>query len=291
MTVNPLVWAFVGVAVLTIMDALVKALSASFPTFQIVFLRFAFMGAWVGLLLIATRPGWPRRDRLRAHLGRAVMMVITTSSFFYALGHLPLAEVFAISFTAPIFMAIFGAIFLKEKLRLSIAGAIALGFVGMLVTVLGGADGTLTLRGEPFALACAFTAPVAYALGIVLLRSQTAHEHITLIVFVQALLVALLLVPLQALGFKALTATDWLLFAVIGLFGAVGYLAFAAALAKISVARFSIADYTGLIWAAVLGYVFFDEVPRATVWLGAALIIAGCLIVLRAKEAAKAKPA
>ena len=99
-----------GIALLTGMDALAKALAGGYGTFQIVFFRYA-----VSLLLFAAaipllRPQWPRRERLRAHAARAVLTMVTGVTFFYALGKLPFTEVFAIAYTGPIFVALFGAL-------------------------------------------------------------------------------------------------------------------------------------------------------------------------------------
>lgn len=282
----PLLLALAGTAVLTGMDALVKFLSASFPTFQIVLLRYAMMVLWMLGPIALMRPGWPLRARLPAHAGRAALNVLTAGTFFYALGRLPLAEVFALSFTSPIFIAMFGALLLGERLRWRVVVAIAAGFAGMLVIVAAGAGSSAGGPAEPLAIAAALAAPVTYALGIVLLRAQTAHEPPMVIVFVQGVLVLLFVAPIAAIDLRPPQGTDWLAFALVGLFGAVGHLAFAHALARTTAARFSVAEYTGLLWAALFGYVFFAEVPTLNVWVGAALIVAGCLLVLRQRAPA-----
>lgn len=290
-TVPPFFLALSGMALLTGMDAMVKSLSGGYPTFQIVFLRFAFSAFSIGALVFALKQDWPERHRLKAHLARAVLMIITASSFFYALGRLPLADVFALSFTSPIFIALFAALLLKEHVKPIITGAIALGFAGMLVIVFGAervADGRVY---ETFALACALLSPVSYALGIVLLRAQTAHEPIFVIVSVQAAMVALILAPVMAFQFVMPTLNDWLWFGLLGACGTIGYLAFASGLKQITAARFSVVEYTGLLWAALFGYVFFHETPKLHVWLGAGLIIAGCLLVLWYRDKPKVEDA
>ncbi len=291
----PFVAACLGMALLTGMDALVKALSGGYPTFQIVFMRFAVTALLVGLAAILLgkfwlhpRKFWPRRDMLMTHAGRALLMVVTTSSFFYALGRLPLADVFALSFTSPIFTAVFAAAFLKERVTPAIGGAIAMGFLGMLVIVFGASRGVAGITYPPLALACALLSPVTYALSIVLLRAQTAQESISVIVTTQALLVALMLAPAVAVQFVWPSERDWLVFLLLGALGSAGYLAFASGLKHITAARFSVVEYTGLLWAALLGQVFFRETPPVTVWLGAALIIAGCLVVVGRQSAKKA---
>jgi drug/metabolite transporter (DMT)-like permease len=277
--------AVLGIAFLTVMDAIAKALTADYGTLQIVLARFAFATLWIGAVAAATRPGWPRRDRLAAHALRALLMIVTTSAFFYALGHLPLADVFVLAYTAPIFVALFGALLLKEKVGGTTMVAIACGFVGVIVIALGGA-GTSADGTRPWlAIGCAVASPVTYALSTVLLRAQTAHESVVTIVLTQSLIVTSILVPATVLHFQMPTQADWLAFAALGFCGAAGYLAFAHAIAKLPAAQTAVADYSGLIWAAAIGYFYFAETPRPTMWLGATFIVGGSILMLRAKKA------
>jgi S-adenosylmethionine uptake transporter len=278
----PFFVASVGMALLTVMDALVKALSTNYATLQIVFIRFLLMGLIIAALVVAARESWPQRDRLKIHFGRAILMLITSTTFFYALGHLPLAEAFVLALTSPIFIALFGALFLKEAVKPAVAGAIVAGFAGVLVMVFGGEHASTTKPYEPLALACALTSPVSYALGIVLLRAQTAREPVTVILSTQALMAAAMMVPFTlAMPPPMPSASEAIAFAGVGLLGAAGHLAFGNGLKRMPAARFAMIEYTGVIWAALLGYAFFSEIPRVTAWLGGALIVVGCIIVMR----------
>lgn len=269
-------------ALLTIMDALIKALSVNYATLQIVFIRFLLMSLIIGALVVAAGESWPTRDRLKIHFGRAILMLISSSTFFYALGNLPLAEAFVLALTSPIFIALFGAVFLKEPVRPAIAAAIAAGFAGVVVMVFGSMQTGAAKPYEPLALACALISPVTYALGIVLLRAQTAREPVTVILSVQALMVALMVAPVAAsLPLPAPSKLDFAFMAGIGVLGAAGHLAFGNGLKRMPAARFAMIEYTGVIWAALLGYAFFSEVPPLTAWIGAALIVAGCIVVMR----------
>lgn len=278
--------AVLGIAFLTLMDAVAKALAADYHTLQIVLGRFGFATLWIAALAIFLRPGWPRRERLGAHGIRAVLMIATSSAFFYALGHLPLADVFVLAYTAPMFVALFGALLLKEPVERGTLGAIVCGFAGVLVIALGGvgADGH---GARPWlAIGCAVASPVTYALGTVLLRAQTAHEPVLTIVLTQSAIVALLMLPATAGVFDMPTRDHWIAFAALGFLGAAGYLAFAHAIAKLPAAQVAVADYSGLIWAAGIGFFYFAETPRPTMWAGAALIVGGSALMLRKKKPA-----
>ena len=97
---------------LTFMDAIIKVLSPRYPTLQIAFLRFAF--GMVGAVAYAlwTRPGRPTRDATLYNGLRAVLVVLTATSFFYALSLLPLADAIALSFISPVLTALMGALIL-----------------------------------------------------------------------------------------------------------------------------------------------------------------------------------
>jgi S-adenosylmethionine uptake transporter len=276
----PFFVASVGMVVLTAMDATVKSLSAGYPTSQIVFSRFFLVGLIIGAMALFARESWPSAQRLRVHFGRAVLMLITSSTFFYALGRLPLADVFVLSLTSPIFIALFAALFLKEPVRPAVAVAILAGFAGVLVMTFG-EGGRSSASYEPFALFCALVSPVTYALGIVLLRAQTANEPVTVILATQSLMVAALVAPFTTIEAVMPASSDLPAFAAIGVLGSIGHLAFGNGLKRMPAARFAMIEYTGVVWAAMLGYAFFNETPRATAWIGTALIVAGCLIVVR----------
>ena len=234
----PFFIASVGMVLLTAMDAMVKSLSGSYTTAQIVFVRFLLIGLIIGTMVTLARHSWPRPRRLTVHFGRAVLMMITSSTFFYALGHLPLADVFVLSLTSPIFIALFAALFLKEQVKPAVAIAIVAGFAGVLVMVFGAG-----VRGsgayEPPALFCALVSPVTYALGIVLLRAQTASEPVTVILATQAFMVATLIFPVAATASVVPTSADLVAFAAVGVLGAAGHLAFGNGLKRMPAAEFA----------------------------------------------------
>src|SRR6185436_7873362 len=135
---------------LTLMDALIKQLSPRYNVLEIAFLRYAF--GMIGAVVYALwkQPGWPTREAAAYNGLRAFLIVITATSFFFALGHLPLADAIAMSFISPALTALLGAMLLGERLDWRIGLALATGFLGMLLIVggkIGGAglDETVTV--------------------------------------------------------------------------------------------------------------------------------------------------
>jgi uncharacterized membrane protein len=124
---------------LTLMDAIIKQLSPRYPTLQIAFLRFAF--GMVGAVAYAlwTRPGRPTRDATLYNGLRAGLVVLTATSFFFALSLLPLADAIALSFISPVLTALMGTLILGERLDWRIAVALEMGPADRAVLLLGGA--------------------------------------------------------------------------------------------------------------------------------------------------------
>ena len=281
----PILAGLIAIGLLTGMDGFIKSVAGTYSAAQISLMRSSMLVCWMLPVVLIIRPGWPKRAALKGHALRAALMVITTITFFYALGKMPLAELFALAMTSPLFIAFFSALFLREKIRPSLIAALGLGFVGMLVVVYNGGAGFAGGDISTLALAAALVSPVAYALGIVLLRSQANQEPGTLIVLVQGGLLVLFLIPIAALDFTVpVSGIDWAKFAAIGFLAAAGHLLITYTLSRASAGRFAVLEYTGLLWAAGFGYLFFDEVPGLSVWLGAGLIILGCALVMKAQE-------
>ncbi|MDJ1157905.1 DMT family transporter [Chelatococcus sp. SYSU_G07232] len=278
---NAFLRAAVGIALLSAMDAVIKAVAARYPTFEVTFLRFA-SGTLVALAVVAVRrPGWPSRETVAVNASRALLVVFTASCFFYALGRLPLAEALALSFLSPIFLALFGMIILRERVGGRIVVALAAGFIGMLVIVsgLGEAGGVTRIPWD--GAAAALASALSYALSMVLLRARAARDRVEIIILFQNVGPALVIAPLAAGAWVVPAVPDYTLFALIGLLGTTGHLILATAFARAEAARLAPLEYTAMVWAVLLGFVFFGEWPGVTTLAGAALIIAGAFAVVR----------
>jgi S-adenosylmethionine uptake transporter len=94
----------------------------------------------------------------------------------------------------------------------------------------------------------------------------------------QSLLAAILVSPLAFGGWPTITPHIAGLGTLIGLLGAVGFLLLVHGLRRLPVSVFAVLDYTALIWAGLLGFIFFAEVPGPQLWIGGSLIIAACIL-------------
>ncbi len=279
--------ATLAVLILTIMDAIIKGLSVHFNALEIMYFRTGGGLIWAAGYFLLLRPGLPNVTQLKSHALRAIIILCTGLMFFHALGRMPLAELFVYTFTAPIFIALFGALILHERVTFAVFAGIAIGFSGILLIVL--TDPSATFGGGSLdGLAAAILSPITYALAMVLLRKQSGSEPVARIVFMQSLLISCLIVPIMVWSTPLPREMDIARAAAIGLLGTVGNLLLATAFSRAEAAKVAVSEYTGLIWAALIGYAFFAETPRLMVWLGAGLVIAGCLVVA-SRQAVKPK--
>lgn len=266
---------------LSLMDALIKLLTARYPTFQIVWLRFSFGLIGATALLAFMRPGWPGRETIVFNGARSLLVVVVATTFFFALSVLPLAEAIALSFVSPLFMVLFGVLLLGERIDSRIGVALVAGLAGMLL-IAGARIGDASYSSAAWlgALA-AVTSAMAYGLVIVLLRARATRDPLPTIVFFQNLGPSLILAVPAAYVWVPLSGYDLALFALIGAIGVAGHYLLALAFAGAEAARLAPITYVSLVWATLFGYAFFSELPTASALAGAALIVVGTLVAQR----------
>jgi S-adenosylmethionine uptake transporter len=266
---------------LTLMDAIIKQLSPRYPTLQIAFLRFAF--GMVGAVAYAlwTRPGRPTRDATLYNGLRAALVVLTATTFFYALSLLPLADAIALSFISPVLTALMGTLILGERLDWRIAVALVAGLLGMLLIV-GGKLGSTGLGPEVLIGAAAvLLSAVAYALNIIMLRHRATRDPLAQIILFQNAGPTLILLLPALWVWVTPTLVDLGQFAICGTLGVVAHTMLAHAFARIEAAKLAPIAYVTLVWGVLFGFLFFAEVPGLATLSGAALIVIGTLITQR----------
>lgn len=271
-----------GVASLSAMDATAKALGASLTTFQVGFVRYLGAAIWLVPFILVTRGAWPRRRNLRRHAMRAALIALTACLFFYGVINLPLAIATALAMSAPVYVSLLGVLVLKESFAPGLVLAVLLGLAGSMIIVFGGEPVTSAGASGWLPWAAAILAPVSYAAALVLLKHHSADESAASMTLAQSFLASLLFLPLALPGFAPLGPLPWLEIALVGFLGALGFVLLISGLRRIPASVFSVVDYTGLLWAAALGVIFFAERPGPELWIGGGLIIAACVVSTRA---------
>jgi len=264
----------VAVAVFSCMDALIKWLSAGYPTIEIVFFRSSF--AFLPLLPAILRGGRAalRTRRPLGQAGRAAIGIVSMFGFFYCFRLMPLADVFGIAFSAPIFVTALSVPMLGEKVGIRRWSAVVVGFAGVLVMLR--PDAGLFASASWVAL----FATALYALGQIFVRDLTKTETTTCIVFYVTLTTTI--VSAIALPFVWVTPglVDAAMLGTVGILGGLAQLAFTRAFRLAPAGVVSPFDYTGLLYAGVIGYFVWGDVPTARFLVGAAIVMASGLYIL-----------
>jgi S-adenosylmethionine uptake transporter len=271
--------AVLGIALLTVMDAVIKAQMQSHPFLLALFMRFAAGGLCALVVLALVRPKRPTRDSIVGNLIRVPLVVLTAGSFFYSISQLPLAEALTLSFLAPVFVALLGSLMLKERLDRRIFEALGFGVLGMLIMVWPRLRGGVT--GAELGVAAALFSAVSYAFNLILLRRIALKEHPAIIVVFQNCGPALLLAIPAWFVMMPMTARDLLTYLCAGALGVAGHMILTSAFARAPASRLAPIEYTALVWASLLGLAFFGEIPLWTTYAGALLIVAGAFVVSR----------
>lgn len=271
--------AVLGIALLTLMDAVIKAQMQQHPFLMALFMRFAMGGLCALAVLAVARPPLPNRDSLIGNLIRVPVVVVTAGSFFYSISVLPLAEALTLSFLAPVFVALMGTLLLKERFDARILQALLFGVGGMLIMVWPRLQGEVS--GASLGVAAALFSAVSYAFNLILLRRIALKEHPAVIVAFQNLGPALCIAIPASFVFVPMGMDDLGAYGLAGALGVGGHLLLTSAFARAPASRLAPLEYTALIWASLLGYVMFGEAPLLTTYAGALLIVTGAIAVSR----------
>lgn len=265
------------------MDATVKTLAHRFDALQLTFLRFAAGSLFALPLWAWFRTPMPARASWRLHALRSALLLLALLGWFHSLTLLPLVQAVAVGYTAPLFISLLAMLVLKERPSRWIWLALALGAGGAAVAlwpewVASGSPGSsLRIAG----IAAAGASAVAYAGVVVLARHQAQRDALWTILLVQNLLPLLLLSAPAALRWQPMLWADLPTVVLLGALATGGLLAITWAFSHIEASRAAPMEYTGLVWAALLGYGLFGEVPSVWTLASAALIIFGALLLMR----------
>ncbi|MBK3397288.1 MULTISPECIES: DMT family transporter [Methylobacterium] len=275
--------AALGIGLLSLMDATIKGLSDRYGVTEIAFARYLVGTVVMAGVLGALRPGWPSAETWRTNGVRAVLVVATALCFFHGLSVLPLAEALALSFLSPVFIALFAALLLRERVRPPVWAGLAVGFLGVGIVVAGqvGAEGAQRGAGSAWGIAAILASALTYALSMVLLRARARHDPVVTIVAIQNAGPAAMLAAPAAWTWTPVAAPDWALLVLVGLLGVAGHLVLSRAYAQAEASRLAAMEYTALLWAIGLGYFAFGEVPGVATLAGAGLILAGSALAAK----------
>ncbi|MEO7276485.1 MAG: DMT family transporter [Sphingomicrobium sp.] len=276
--------ALAAVAVLSIMDAMMKHLVLAIGIVAVSVWRSVVSVGIGAALYLPRRRGWPTRRTLAFHVARAMVVTLLATLFFWGIARVPLAQAIALTFIAPLIAMLLAAVLLGERVGgRSIAGSIV-AFAGVIVIVVGQARiaiGHDALLGIAAIIGSALT----YAVNIVMMRRQAISARPLEINFFQSLTVAALwLAALPLVGLPQWPAGQWSWILGAAALSTTGTLVFAWAYARGPASYLAVTEYSAFLWAALMGWLVFREHVSSDTIVGAGLIIGGCLIAARRKR-------
>ena len=267
----------------SLLDGSAKWLVGSMPVIMVVWLRFAMHALIAGAVLFPLRGAALVRTRhLRWHLLRSLMFIAMTGINFWALQYLQLTVTASIFFSVPIIIALVGATVFKERLDAGRWGAIIVGFAGVLVII-----HPWSAEFHPAMLVSVVNA-LLYAFFMMMTRHLAAYESPETIQFLPAVGATIGLAPFAIAAWEAPdTLLEWTVACMLGVLGGVGHYLLALAHRYAPASVISPFLYQQVLYMALFGYVVFGDVPSASLWIGAAIVIASGLYLF-ARERARA---
>jgi drug/metabolite transporter (DMT)-like permease len=273
--------AIVAEGLLTLMDAMIKSLAPRYSAIEIAFLRYAFGMIGAVVYAFATRPGWPTGEATIYNGLRAVLIVFTATTFFFALGKLSLADAIAMSFISPALTAVLGVLILGERLDWRIVIGLIGGFLGMLLIVGAKLGGGGTDGGVLLGAIAVFLSAIGYSLNVIMLRHRATRDPLAQIILFQNVGPALILALPALWVWRTPPFGDLVQFAVLGTIGVIAHTMLAHAFARVEAARLAPVGYVTLVWGVLFGFLFFADVPGLATLMGSALIVVGTLLAQR----------
>jgi drug/metabolite transporter (DMT)-like permease len=266
---------FMSVCAFSIMDLLVKW-SQEYPTGEVLFFR-GFFGLLLTYFLIPKDKlkSFYKTDRKLEHFFRCFAGIIALIAIVVALRELPLAVVVSLSYAAPLFITILSIFLLGEKVGIFRWIAVLIGFVGVLVISEPGFNEVNYL----------YILPIIFCIGMafvtITIRKLSTSEPVWLISIFFTLTITFVSLFTIPFGWVLPNFKDFILLALIGVTGGGANLLLTQSYKLSEVSLVAPLKYLSLIFAILFGYLIWDEIPSYKNLVGAALVIAASLIILR----------
>lgn len=282
---SPYLHAAAAIFFASCMNAMIKGLSVHESVIVVTAWRYS-LGACLAILLWSLfRPKLPGWQAVPFHLLRGFFQIMSAGLFFWGVSVIPLATAAALGLTGTLMVGPLAWLLLKEPLKRDVIIGTLLGFSGALYIIHFEANlFSANLEGPLFGYLAPIFASLFHSVSVVLLRFRSQSEDPIVVAFFANTLPALYVLPIFFLmDIQPLDGlfTGYAVAAVLGVsFWSLTTLAYSRAPA----AKLAPFTYTQLIWSALIGLTLFGEWPGINTWIGASIIVAACLYVMRASS-------
>ena len=251
-----------------IMHTAIRYATFELSPFQIAFFR-NFFGIIIFMpIILRSGLGFMKTERLGLHAFRGLLNIAAMLLYFNALALTEVAHVTALSFSSPVFASILAVVVLGERFRLRRWVAIALGFLGVLLII---RPGFIPLELGPMMV---IGSALIWAMVLMIIKVMSRTESsLTIVAYMNLFLALYSLGP--ALWFWIWPSLEgWAIMVLIAISGTIGQLCVSQSLHETEPTVVMPFDYLKLIWAAVLGFWVFGEIPDTYIWIGGSVIFA-----------------
>ncbi len=269
-----------ALALFVFADAAAKHLTAEHHFVQVVWARVIFQALAIAVIVLPRGAGRAlRTTRPLAHVLRGVLLLAMVSFFYLSLSFIPMADAAAVAMSAPLFVTAFSAVILAERIGPRRWVAVAAGLLGALVVIRPG------LGVVHWAAAMPLAAAVCFAGLALLTRALTRTENPRAMLFHTAATAAVLCSAAVPFFWSPLSPREWLLIVAMGALAATGDVMLIAALRRAQASLLAPFLYVQLLWAAIVGYLVFDDIPDRWTALGALIIVVVGLYLMHRERA------
>jgi drug/metabolite transporter (DMT)-like permease len=270
-----------GIGCITFNDSMMKLIVTDYPIGQAIFIRGLL--ALLPIFWLVSRQGGIRALRIRKpkmQFWCALLLALPIFVFIFSLSQLPLSLATIIFFTNPLFVCLLAPWWLGERVTWIIGGAVALGFVGTLLVINPTSEGFELIYAAPVFVA------LLSAIRELVVRQAMASETAISTLFYSSVAVTVIAACTFPLGWLPMGLREWGLLAAAACGFGLGIYSVTEALRFAPASLLAPYKYSAIVWALVLGYLFWDELPTPMVWAGTALIvISGTVVLYRTNKA------
>jgi drug/metabolite transporter (DMT)-like permease len=270
-------WMLFAVLAFAGMDAGMKWIANDYSAFQVATLRslctLPLILAWIGL---RGRAGTLLRVHWPLHLLRGVLGVGMIAGFVYGLARMPLSTAYTIVFVSPLMVTALAVPLLGEKVGPRRWTAIAIGIVGVLVVLRPTGEGVATLAGLSVVLGA-----LCYSIASITVRKLAQRDSPESLVFWFLVLMAVFAGALAWQDWQPVQRGHWWVLGMIGVTGALGQVGLTHAFRLGEASQVAPLEYTALLWVVLLDLFVWQVLPDTMTWLGAAIIVASGLYMIR----------
>ena len=267
----------------------VRYLGSEMPAIEAAFIRYAIGTLMIAPIILRNWTGLPERKTLQLYIGRSLIHGVAVILWFFAMARVPMAEVTALGYVAPIFVTIGAAMFLGERLHLRRIIGVVAGFVGAMVIIRPGFE-EINL-GQ---LAQLSAAPL-FAASFIIAKKLTAREDPSMIVGLLSVGCTLTLLPGAILQWRPPTVAEigWL--SLSALLATFGHYTLTKAFAAAPITVTQPLSFLQLVWATAIGIMLFGEPIDPYVVLGSLIVVSAVTYIshreMQARRHASTPPA